>query len=567
MASDGTPGLPLRNGPSSDDIQGDILAGFNKDYRTYFFLKFPDQAKGRAWLNALLQQKLIASTRSVAAFNERFSAARKATGGTDPDLKAVWLGVSFTFAALQLLMQDGTQLETDLQSYASFRNGPVGNLQSNGVHDTTKANALGDTGTLSGPATWLFGGIDEQGHDKTTIHALLNVQADDHADLMTELEKMRALASEYTVEIVYEQRGTTLPGARVGHEHFGFKDGISQPGVDGFDVRDEAASTDPSDLLGQVAGHPGTAIIAAGEFIQGETPEPHPEELLTPLKEPATLDTNKLGWMQNGSFLVFRRLAQDVPAFWGQIVKNAHTLPSTDPMQAELLSAKIVGRWRSGTPLDLAPEQDDRLVHHPLNDNNFYFFEKDASGNIVKDASGNPESDEKGLRCPRFAHIRKMYPRANNAFGSRHRRIMRRGIPFGLPFDPANGIGHAADAERGLLFVAYMRSIADQFEALQQQWANSPHFPTGVPASNATINGEPVTTSGPDPLIGTSFTRADDVLIGVPRTVADDQNAVLLRSNTTDTLLNFQRFVHTTGALYAFVPSLSTLARLANGEI
>ncbi len=565
MASTGAPNLPLRNGPSSDDIQGDILAGFNKDYRMYFFLKFPNQSQGRAWLHTLLQQNLIASTRMVASFNEHFSSARATNNGLDPDIHAAWLGVSFTFAGLQLLAQNATQLEADLQNYAAFRNGPVGNLQ-NGVRDTTKASSLGDTGSFSGPTTWLFGGIDAQGHDQNSIHALLNIQADDTADLTTAQDKMRTLALEYALEIVYEQPSATLPGKRTGHEHFGFKDGISQPGVDGFDVRDVTASSDPSDLLGQVAKHPGTTIIAAGEFILGETPEPHPEELLTPLKEPATLDTNKLAWMQNGSFLVFRRLKQDVPAFWGQIIKNAHSLPSTAAMSPELLAAKIVGRWRSGTPLDLAPEKDDRSTHNPDNDNNFYFFEQDTQGNILKDTNGNPTSDEQGLRCPRFAHIRKMYPRGNNAFGSRHRRIIRRGVPFGLPFDPANGAGHGVDSDRGLLFVAYMRSIADQFEALQQQWANSPYFPTGVPATTVTINGEPVVASGPDPIIGTSFARADDVITGMPRTIVDEQNAVLLRGNI-DTLLNFQRFVHTTGALYTFVPALSTLAKLANGAI
>ena len=34
------------------------------------------------------------------------------------------------------------------------------------MRDTTKADALGDTGTFSDPKTWLFGGIDEHGHDK-----------------------------------------------------------------------------------------------------------------------------------------------------------------------------------------------------------------------------------------------------------------------------------------------------------------------------------------------------------------------------------------------------------------
>jgi len=566
--------LPLRNGPSSEDIQGDILAGFNKDYRMYFFLKFPDQQRGRACLKELLDQKRIANTRLVADFNDRFSAARQARGGDDPEnMKATWINVSLTFAGLQLLFNDAKKLEADMKGYEAFIDGPVGTLQGNGVRDTSKADKLNDTGALSGPKNWLFGGIDKNGKDKETIHALLNVQADDPDDLLTEVEKMRTLVGEYGLVIVFEQRAATLPGDRAGHEHFGYKDGISQPGVHGFNAQDAAQSEDPSEqALGQVTGHPGTAIVEAGAFILGEKIEPGP--MRPPRVEPDVLDENKLGWMKNGSFQVFRRLEQDVPGFWGQITSSIHVLHATsDPLARELeeekLGAKIVGRWRSGTPIDLAPERDDRFTHDPRNDNNFHFFEKDATGGVQNDGAGIPKIDETGSRCPRFGHIRKVYPRANNFADSRKRRIIRRGVPFGLPFDPTDGTGHGKDADRGLLFIAYMRSIADQFEFLQSAWANNVDFPFGTAASTTvkTLDGLFVKSPGPDAVMGTH--RDDDIPTGVPRVLVDQQNAVLLRLGQTpeDNLLNFQRFVNTTGSLYAFVPSISTLNKLANGQL
>src|SRR5437764_479930 len=49
------------------------------------------------------------------------------------------------------------------------------------------------------------------------------------------------------------QDGNGRPGAERGHEHFGFKDGIPQPGIDGL--------TTPSKT--------GTDTIAAGEFLIG----------------------------------------------------------------------------------------------------------------------------------------------------------------------------------------------------------------------------------------------------------------------------------------------------------
>src|ERR1700680_144190 len=60
----------------------------------------------------------------------------------------------------------------------------------------------------------------------------------------------------------FQQDGAVLPGSRHGHEHFGFKDGISQPGVIGFDPPDPANRN-------QVLGKPGTLLIETGEFILG----------------------------------------------------------------------------------------------------------------------------------------------------------------------------------------------------------------------------------------------------------------------------------------------------------
>lgn len=66
----------------SDEIQGDILAGFKKDHVTLLFLKFEDAPKARAWLKALTPK--IATTRQVATFNAAFSAARRPPAATTP---------------------------------------------------------------------------------------------------------------------------------------------------------------------------------------------------------------------------------------------------------------------------------------------------------------------------------------------------------------------------------------------------------------------------------------------------------------------------------------------------
>ena len=521
----GNGNLPLRNGPDAEDIQGDVLAAFNKDHRSYLFLNFPDGQSGRAWLKDLLLQQHIATTREVAAFNMQFSAVRRARGGEDsPQLKATWINVSFTYQGLtQLFVHDHAK---ELGVFTSFVDGPVAHAQLNS-----------DTGPLSAPlhdpATktrgWVVGAHQDQ--NDLAVHALLNIQADDAYDLDVTRRKLQELNSRHGVSTILEQRGDTLPGARHGHEHFGFKDGISQPGIEGFDIPDPAKPA-------QVFNSAGTEIIAAGEFLLGypleASPNPGPPVHETLNIQPA--------WMKNGSFQVFRRLEQDVPSFWGQVGTNLQSgFPLDDPMTADQLAAKLVGRWRSGTPMALSPSRDDHpgSVRDNNFDNDFNFHEQEDPG-----AVGITVIDKNGVTCPRFAHIRKVNTRDNAEFGDRHRRILRRGVPFGPAFDPADGSGHAEDEQRGLLFVAYMHSIQDQFEFLQQKWVDSLQFPFN--------EKDP----GVDPIIG--LQKDHDELQPSPVKLHRADN--LPEPNPP---LSFTRWVHTTGALYSFVPSIRALHQLA----
>jgi Dyp-type peroxidase family len=477
------PDVSLRE---SDDIQGDILAGFLKPQETFLFLELPDEPRGRAWLADLAPRgrpSRIASTRKVAAFNREFSEARRHDRGEDlENLKAVWVNLGLTAAGLGKL---APRLRPEWERFHAFTEGPV-----------ARAARLRDRGS-SRPARWVVGRHDQP------IDALLTVAADDPADLRLEVETMRALAFRHGAAVVFEEEGARLPGARGGQEHFGFKDGISQPGVVGFDEADED---------GFRKGHPGDEMIAAGEFVLGYVRAGG----RAPWRHPA--------WMRNGSFQVFRRLRQDVYGWWARVEEAVRELPDRGSLTEDVLAAKLVGRWRSGTPLALAPHRDDRSARDRRSDNDFDF-----------------DGDADGHTTPRFAHIRKMHPR-DHAFGDDRRRVLRRGIPFGPPFDPAAGRGRGADAERGLLFHAFMASIEDQFEHLQSSWANAPDFPGVVVGDRE--------RDGPDPVIG-----------------EDDAPLRLVRAPLPDVEIDFRRFVETTGAVYAFAPSLRTLRDLGSGRL
>ena len=118
-------------------------------------------------------------------------------------------------------------------------------------------------------------------------------------------------------------------------EHFGFQDGLSNPDIER--VRGDGGGT----------GNPEAAL---GEFVLGHRAEGGE---VAPMPAPKALS-------QNGSFLVLRKLEQDVLGFRRFLREQAvllqqvlgSTLPA-DTNAEEFLAAKMMGRWRDGSPLDL----------------------------------------------------------------------------------------------------------------------------------------------------------------------------------------------------------------------
>jgi Dyp-type peroxidase family len=225
-------------------------------------------------------------------------------------------------------------------------------------------------------------------------------------------------------------------------EHFGFADGLAQPSIDAVAAHDPDKKVGPTKRDGQ-----GTPVargrwkdLAAGEFVLG-----YPDEAGIVADRPAA------PLLQSGSYMVVRKLRQNV-ALFNRFLLNA---ADGDRRGAELLAAKIVGRWRDGTPLVDSPEppepREDDDDREP--DNDFRYAD-----------------DEHGLRCPIGAHVRRANPRDALGFGGRlsaRHRMIRRGMPYGPPpVDPLVEDG----LERGLMFVCFQASIARQFEIVQGRW-------------------------------------------------------------------------------------------------
>jgi Dyp-type peroxidase family len=388
-----------------DDIQ-DIVAGYPRfAYARYLFLRFGAAENARAWVADLAAREITTADRSG---NQSTSAL---------NLALTWDGL----AAL------GVAPETLATFPEEFRVGMAG-----------RATRLGDSDT-NDPRYWEPGGPGT-----TALHAVVLVHAATPEDLERRCLRVRDGFADVG-EVVADQDGARLqdgaaggtnPRKQLSREHFGFLDGISQPVIEG--VKDVA----PELLPGQgVRRSDGTwRALQAGEMILGY---PDEEGVAPEGPTPPAL-------ARNGTYLVYRKLGQDVAAFRRLISEQGKHYPDGP----EALAAKMVGRKPDGTPLAL-PDQNERPTADPLGRAFTY------------------SDDLDGRKCPIGSHIRRANPRdgvkARDRLVHRH-RILRRGISYGPPLP--EGVLDDDGEQRGLLFVCLCASIARQFEFIQGQWVN-----------------------------------------------------------------------------------------------
>src|SRR3954462_8714292 len=237
---------------------------------------------------------------------------------TDPAHDA-WLTAAFTYQGLKAL---GVP-QASLDSFApEFRQGMA-----------ARAAELGDVGD-SAPENW------EAPLGTSDVHVALAVLAPDAERLDAVAEKARRAQQELPgVELIWHQDCYQLP---TGRTSFGFKDGIGQPAVEGS---------------GRPSSHPSEAPLKAGEIVLG-----YPDETgeVPPMPPPEELG-------RNGTYVVFRKLHTRVAA------SRQYLRAKAAPREEEaLLGAKMVGRWQSGAPLEVAPERDDpELGADPARNNDF----------------------------------------------------------------------------------------------------------------------------------------------------------------------------------------------------
>ena len=419
-----------------EDIQGNVLQGYGLGHAAYVGVQVAGAAAGRALVGDLRGHVLDA----------------RPWNGAKPDTA---LNLAVSHAGLRALGAGEAALATFPPEFAEGMAARAERL-------------LGDT-AASRPDGW------EEGLRAGEVHVLAVLHARSAELLKQRLQWLRERIGRHgalSVGSVQRARMLEEVGADYGREHFGYSDGFAQPAVEGAPGRQQPGQGVPTRF--------GWRALKAGEFVLG-----YPDEDGVLPAAPAA----PLG--RNGTFMVYRKLQQDVVGFRRLLRELADEHYSGD---VELVAAKIAGRWRDGTPLMLSPDAaDPALAADKARTNDFRY-----------------RDDPRGALCPLGAHVRRANPRDGLVGGgrrSRRHRILRRGMPYGEPLPP----GLEDDgAERGLVFVCFNASIVRQFEMVNRWLLDGDAFGLGAERDfmlgadepgegKLTVQGDPPTFLAPQP--------------------------------------------------------------------
>ncbi|MDQ3850769.1 MAG: hypothetical protein M3296_09185 [Actinomycetota bacterium] len=366
------------------NVQGTVVHLYRRPIVRHLLLHFTDAQGGRAFLRELAPTLTMADAQ--------------------PDsLPDPLVNVGLTFSGLGALRVDPRLLD---KFDTMYKGGP-------------DANALGDVaGSDSDPANWWEGRFTTP-----DVHCIVHLYLRTDAAVEPASAKVRDAARRFSVsELIPRRDGTVLDARSLGGAklHFGYTDGISHPDISWQDVPDDRSQIDFRNfLLGYSTADHGSA--------------------------PATGPAADL--VRDSTYAAFRWIYQDVAAF-NQVLSThgPRLFPRLSPADAEeLLAAKMLGRWRDGTPLVLSPEHPDPGL---TRSNDF----------------GYASEDPRGLRCPFSAHIRVVNPRDQplDPIVEAIPKVIRRGMPYGPPLQSAQDDGQ----DRGIIGIFLCADIRRQIYTL-----------------------------------------------------------------------------------------------------
>ncbi|KAG8965814.1 hypothetical protein FRC05_002995 [Tulasnella sp. 425] len=316
-----------------------------------------------------------------------------------------------------------------------------------------------DDGPMRKHKKWLGDGLDwDEVFDRGGrggVHGCFIVSAEDRNACINKSKSIRdqfRQSTNYDNHVVIE--GRERPHPYQTKEHFGYRDGISEPAIRGL-----------------VAKHQGQIEVDPGVIVMGYKNDPALGQ--------------RPWWTKNGTIMVFRKLEQDVPEFDNWLAETGKWWSSFAPKEfvnsgsrlsdeegAALLGARMFGRYKSGTPVALRPfreSDDDKKKAEDFEWNNNFDYMIPG------------ESLPSARHCPFSAHTRKVTPRnLGNDYTKKYLEsamILRAGIAYGPEVTQKEKIAKKSELKRGLLFVCYQSSLEHGFIRQTKDFANMECFP------------------------------------------------------------------------------------------
>ncbi|QKX64626.1 uncharacterized protein TRUGW13939_11801 [Talaromyces rugulosus] len=450
-----------------DNIQGDVWPGLPKKYETFYFFDIRNdkgQEKKYEVFKGRLKDfipKITTAQQALVARNKIKDHNGKVTEleGDQGHLPEAHSNISFAQRGLIKLGKLGIKEISFVQ----------------GMYTDLTAESRDEPSDYKQPYTSTDGVFLVAGSSKEIVEAKVK-------------EIVALFGDSITKQFI--ECGQARPGEYEGKEHFGFRDLISQPLIEGLD-NPPTGEKEPKLVL------PGKIFVD---------------------REGRSAPQDGAPWAKDSSFMVFRKLRQNVLEF----DKFCEGKKDEYHMSADALAARMFGRWKSGCPVDLSPDKDDKSL---ADSNNFDY---------------RPINNQE--KCPFTAHIRKTRPRGDKKDDGSP--ILRRGIPYGEEVKDDERLKQETLHNRGLLFVCYQGSIVNSFLNIQKRWCNMRTFPPGK--YSATNNEEP----GLDPIIGQ---RGPNIVFDMS----------IVDGNKQTVRLPLETWVLNQGGEYFLTPSISALRSIS----
>jgi Dyp-type peroxidase family len=521
------------------DIQGNIVKGYGRfgfPFARYVFFEIKDSAAGR---------KFITSVTPLVTNSAPWKENTKNKKGLDKPSFTV--NIALTYHGLKKLGLP----EVSLHSFPRDFSGGMRQRQ----------DILGDDGN-SAPHKWdkVWRNPDHRVCILIALNGQTKASIEESYELI--LSKLNGIGGGVAIlcghsdgkqdDLPYQDAAALMDenNQPTGKEHFGYNDGISNPFFKGTGQNPLYAVGNGKPTRRAANSPLGWEALEAGEFILG-----HKDESLglPPAPIPHLLS-------YNGTFMVYRKLHQNVGSFYSYLKEQANQHPEKCE---EFIAAKFAGRWRNGAPITLFPTQEEAnavvaeleaakiamrkargTIDHTLAELNYLRL-------LGKFVGFDYNDDLDGSRCPVGAHIRRSNPRSSLEFGikdayntpgalSNRRRLLRRGLPYGSSTDKTVDTGN-----HGIIFMAICSDISRQFEFTQQQWGN--------------YGNDFKLANDKDPLTGNHNNKEADGRMIFPAEKGSGKAPYFCT--------HIPRFVETRGGEYFFVPSITALRLIGEGLV